>query len=202
VNAGGSVDVTTLLVRWRAGSDEAGEQLMARVHRELRQLAAAHLRRERGGHTLQPSAVVNEVFLRLLPQRAVSWESRAHFYGIAARMTRRVLVDYARRRKAAKRDAGTDRPVTLSGIPEPARDVDRVDVINLHEALSALAALDARQAEIVELRYFGGLTVEEVAEVIGISTATVKREWTTGKLWLRRRMRSLESLERPSARRQ
>jgi len=199
LNTRASADVTTLLTRWRSGSPEAGEQLMARVHRELHRLAAVHLRRERRSHTLQPTAVVNEVYMRLLPQRAVSWESRAHFYGIAARMTRRVLVDYARRRKASKRDGPTTQLLTLSGIPEPARDAGPVEVLDLHQALSALAALDPRQAEIVELRYFGGLTVEEVAEVLQISTATVKRDWTTGKLWLRRRMRSLASAERAAS---
>lgn len=162
---------------------------MAKVQGELRRLAASYLRRERGGHTLQPTAVVNEAYLRLVPQRAVAWENRAHFFGIAARMMRRVLVDHARKRRAAKRDGLAEDPVSISGIPAPAAGVDEVDVIDLHDALTALAALDARQAEIVEMRYFAGLTVEEIAEVLKISPATVKRDWTTAKLWLRRRMK-------------
>jgi len=127
--------------------------------------------------------------MRLLPQRQVSWENRAHFFGIAARMMRRVLVDHARKKRAAKREAGSADPVSISAVPAPAREADQVDVLALHEALSALAELDPRQAQIVEMRYFAGLTVEEVADVLDISPATVKREWATAKLWLRRRMR-------------
>ena len=188
MSARASDDVTALLGRWREGSAEAEEALMAKVQIELRRLAASYLRRERGGHTLQPTAVVNEAYLRLVPQRAVPWENRAHFFGIAARMMRRVLVDHARRRQAAKRDGLVTEPVTISGIPAPAAAVDQVDVLSLNEALSALGALDARQAEIVEMKYFAGLTVDEIGEVLKISPATVKREWTTAKLWLRRRL--------------
>ncbi len=183
----GDEDVTRLLERWRGGSADAEAQLMERVQGELRRLAAAYLRRERPGGTLQPTAVVNEAYLRLLPQRNVSWENRSHFFGIAAKMMRRVLVDHARRKRAVKRDGGGD-PVSISGVAEPAREADVVDVLALHEALGALADLDPRQAEIVEMRYFAGLTVQEVAEVLEISPATVKREWATAKLWLRRRM--------------
>ena len=179
-------DVTLLLARWRTGSSEAEAQLMERVEGELRRLAAAHLRRERPGGTLQATAVVNEAYLRLLPQRKVSWENRAHFFGIAAKMMRRVLVDHARRKRAAKRDGGD--PVSISGVASPAREADAVDVLALHDALAALAKADARQADIVEMRYFAGLTVEEIADVLEISPATVKREWSTAKLWLRRRM--------------
>jgi len=183
-----SDDVTALLARWRGGSAEAGDELMAKVQGELRRIAASYLRRERGGHTLQPTAVVNEAYLRLVPQRMVHWENRAHFFGIAARMMRRVLVDHARKRKAAKRDGLAEEPISISGVAAPAEGPDNVDVLMLHDALSALAAVDPRQAEIVEMRYFAGLTVEEIAEVLNISSATVKREWTTAKLWLRRRM--------------
>jgi RNA polymerase sigma factor (TIGR02999 family) len=189
LSTGGSDEVTALLGRWRAGSAEAEAQLMAKVQVELRRVAAAYLRRERAGHTLQPTAVVNEAYLRLIPQRAVAWENRAHFFGIAARMMRRVLVDHARKRQAAKRGDGfAGDPVSISAVAAPAAVVDQVDVLALHDALSALARLDARQAEIVEMRYFAGLTVEEIAEVLKISPATVKREWTTARLWLRRRM--------------
>jgi RNA polymerase sigma factor (TIGR02999 family) len=184
-------DVTTLLAKWRKGSVEAEAQLMERVQGELRRLAAGYLRRERAGQTLQPTAVVNEAYMRLLPQRGVSWENRAHFFGIAARMMRRVLVDHARRRHAAKRDAGPADPVSISGVASPAREADPIDVLALHDALSKLADLDKRQAEIVEMRFFAGLTVEEIAEVLEISTATVKREWATAKLWLRRQMQGL-----------
>jgi RNA polymerase sigma factor (TIGR02999 family) len=184
-------DVTQLLKRWRKGSREAEAALMERVHGELRRLAAGYMRRERVGKTLQPTAVVNEAYLRLLPQRQVSWENRAHFFGIAARMMRRVLVDHARRKKAIKRDAGPADPVTISGVASPAGEADRVDVLALNEALSALAKFDPRQSEIVEMRFFAGLTVEEIAEVLEISPATVKREWATAKMFLRREMRGL-----------
>jgi RNA polymerase sigma factor (TIGR02999 family) len=185
-----SPDVTALLAGWRAGSAEAEEALMAKVQPELRRLAAAYLRRERQGHTLQPTAVVNEAYLRLVQQRPERWENRAHFFGIAASMMRRVLVDHARRKRAAKRDGVTDSPVTISGVAERREGPDPVDLIDLHDALNELAALDARQADIVEKRYFGGLTVEEIAEVLEISPATVKREWTTAKIFLARRLRA------------
>jgi RNA polymerase sigma factor (TIGR02999 family) len=184
-------DVTQLLKRWRKGSREAESALMERVQGELRRLAAGYMRHERAGRTLQPTAVVNEAYMRLLPQRGVSWENRAHFFGIAAKMMRRVLVDHARRKRAVKRDAGPAEPVSISGVPSPAREADPVDVLALHTALSQLAELDARQAEIVEMRFFAGLTVEEIGEILDISPATVKREWSTAKLWLRRQMQGL-----------
>jgi RNA polymerase sigma-70 factor (ECF subfamily) len=184
-------DVTLLLARWRKGSADAEAELMERVQGELRRLAASYLRRERGGQTLQPTAVVNEAYIRLLPQRGVSWENRAHFFGIAAKMMRRVLVDHARRRHAAKRDAGPADPVSLSGVASPDREADQVDVLALHDALSKLAKLDPRQSEIVEMRFFAGLTVEEIAEVLDIAPATVKRDWATAKMWLKRQMRGL-----------
>jgi len=185
-------DVTQLLKRWRKGSREAEAALMERVHGELRRLAAGYMRRERMGQTLQPTAVVNEAYMRLLPQRNVSWENRAHFFGIAAKMMRRVLVDHARRKKAIKRDAGPGEPVSVTNVPSPGREADQVDLLALNAALSALAELDPRQAEIVEMRYFAGLKVEEIAEVLEISPATVKREWSTAKMWLRHQMRGLD----------
>src|ERR1043166_4095157 len=157
-------DVTQLLKRWRKGSREAESALMERVQGELRRLAAGYLRHERGARTLEPTAVVNEAYIRLIPQRGVSWENRAHFFGIASKMMRRVLVDHARKKRAIKRDAGPGEPVTISGVPSPAREADPVDVLALHTALSELAELDARQADVVEMRFFGGLTVEEIAE--------------------------------------
>jgi RNA polymerase sigma factor (TIGR02999 family) len=183
-------DVTRLLGEWRKGSADAEAALMERVHRELRVLAAAYMRRERGGVTLEPTAVVHEAYLRLLPQRSVAWANRAHFFSIAARMMRRVLVDRARRRRAVKRDGLASGSVSISRVAAARGGADPVDVLDLHEALTALEAIDPRQAEVVEKRYFGGLTVEEIAEAMDISPATVKREWVTARIWLRRRMRA------------
>src|SRR5262249_8056804 len=182
-------DVTQLLERWRKGAPDAEERLMVVVQSELRKLAASYLRRERPGHTLQPTAIVNEAYMRLLPQRGVRWENRAHFFGIAARMMRRILVDHARRKRAAKRDGLGDPMTTLSQVADPSGGQD-VDVLALHDALSELAALDPRQASIVELRYFGGLKIDEVAKAMNISAATVKRELTTATAWLRHRMKA------------
>jgi len=184
-------DVTLLLARWRKGSPDAEAQLMERVQGELRRLAAGYLRRERGGQTLQPTAVVNEAYIRLLPQRGVSWENRAHFFGIAAKMMRRVLVDHARRRHAAKRDAGPAEPLSTTNVPSPTHEADPVDVLALHDALSRLGDAEPRQCEIVEMKFFAGLTVEEIAEVLEISTATVKREWSTAKMWLKGQLKGL-----------
>ena len=181
-------EVTVLLGQWRQGSPEAQEKLMVMVQSELRRLAASYLRRERPGHTLQPTAVVNEAYMRLMPQRGVRWENRAHFFGIAAKMMRRVLVDHARRKRAGKREGFSGDPVSLSQVPDPAGGQD-IDVLNLHQALDDLAVLDPRQAEVVELRYFGGLKIEEIAEAIGVSQATVKRELTTATVWLKHRMK-------------
>ena len=158
------------------------------VQGELRRLAASYLRRERAGHTLQPTAVVNEAYLRLMQQGGVRWENRAHFFGIAAKMMRRVLVDHARRKRAGKREGFSGDPVSLSQVADPAGGQD-IDVLNLHQALDDLAALDPRQADVVELRYFGGLKIEEIAEAIGVSPATVKRELTTATVWHRHRMK-------------
>ncbi len=181
-------EITALLSRWRKGSPEAEEQLMSLVQAELRKLAASYLRRERGGHTLQPTAIVNEAYIRLMPQRGVEWANRAHFFGIAAKMMRRVLVDHARRRRAAKREGFAGDPITLSNVADPVGG-ENIDVLALHEALAELATLDDRQAEIVELRFFGGLKIDEVAEAVGVSPATVKRELTTATVWLRHKMR-------------
>jgi RNA polymerase sigma factor (TIGR02999 family) len=181
-------DITLLLSQWRKGSPEAEEQLMTLVQAELRKLAAGYLRRERGGHTLQPTAIVNEAYIRMMPQRGVAWANRAHFFGIAAKMMRRVLVDHARRRRAAKREGFAGDPLTLSNVADPVGG-ENIDVLALHEALAELATLDERQAEIVELRFFGGLKIDEVAEAVGVSPATVKRELTTATVWLRHKMR-------------
>ena len=175
--------VTQLLIEWSSGRKQALEDLLPLVYGELRRLARQRLRNERPDHTLQPTALVHEAFVRLVDQRRVQWQNRAHFYGIAAKIMRRILVDRARAHRADKRGAGWHR-VTLVGdeTPNTSREVD---MLALDDCLLRLAALDPQQAAIVELRYFGGLTVDETAEVIGISTATVKREWAIAKAWLR-----------------
>ena len=179
-------EVTALLRDWSGGDRAALERLMPIVYQELRRLAASYLRVERPDHTLQPTALVHEAYLRLVEQRGVSWQNRAHFFGIAAQMMRRILVDHARRRQAAKRDAKALRLQTSWDGGESGRDPE---LLALDQALCGLESLDARQARIVELRFFGGLTVEETAEVAGVSPATVKREWRTARAWLAREIR-------------
>lgn len=180
-------DVTELLARWDTGSPDERERLFAAVYGELRRTAAAYMRRERPDHTLQPSALVNEAYLRLVDGSRVRWEDRVHFYGIAARVMRQVLVDHARRRDARKRGARARRDRSLSKLPSPVKGAD-LDVIALHDALTELAALDARQAQIVELRYFVGLTEAETADVMALSPATIRREVAAARFWLGRRM--------------
>jgi len=179
-------DITALLKDWSGGDREALERLMPVVYGELRRLAASYLRSERPGHTLQPTALVHEAYLRLAGQRSVAWANRGHFFGIASRIMRRILVDHARRRRALKRDAAALR-LTTAG----AGSADRApELIALDSALTSLEKLDPEQARVVELRFFGGLTVEETAEATGSSTATVKREWRTARAWLRREIGS------------
>jgi RNA polymerase sigma factor (TIGR02999 family) len=178
--------VTELLRAWADGDDGALERLTPLVEAELRRLARGYMRRERRGHTLQTTALVNEAFLRLTDARRVRWQDRAHFLGISARLMRRVLVDHARSRGYQKRGGGARRVTLNEGLataPEPA-----LDVVALDRALSALAAVDARKGRVVELRYFGGLSVEETAEVLGVSPDTVKRDWRLAKLWLLREL--------------
>jgi RNA polymerase sigma factor (TIGR02999 family) len=184
VDDSGNANVTQLLIDWNNGRNGALQDLLPLVYAELRRIAAQRLRRERPDHTLQPTALVHEAYLRLIDQRRVHWQNRAHFYGVAAQVMRRILVDQARARNAEKRGAGWDR-VTLIGDKTPNGGSRDIDVLALDGALERLAALDAQQERIVELRYFGGLTLDETAEVIGISTATVKREWAIARAWLR-----------------
>lgn len=179
-------DITELLHKWQVGEQGAEAALLERVHQELRQVAAAYLRRERADET--PTSVVNEVYLRLVPQRRVRWVNRSHFFGIAAQMMRRVLVDYARRRHAGKRAHTTADPASLDAIPAPSGRVAPIDVLGLREALHDLAARSPRKADIVRKRYFEDLTIEEIATVMRISPATVKREWAVAILWLRGRL--------------
>jgi RNA polymerase sigma factor (TIGR02999 family) len=177
-----------LLGRWRGGDEQARERVMALVYQELRRRAAAYLRRERAGHTLQPTALVHEAYLRLVDQDRVAWQGRAHFMAVAASMMRRVLMDHGRRQKARKRGGGAVSRVTLDEqlIPSGTRGLD---LFALDEALEALEALDPLKARIVELRAFGGLEVEEAAEVLGVSTPTVKRHWAFALAWLQQRLR-------------
>jgi len=175
-------EVTELLQQWSDGRREALDQLLPRLYAELRRLAASYLRRERPNHTLQPTALVHEAFVKLVDQRAVRWQNRAHFFGIAAQVMRRVLVDYARAHDAAKRGSG-EAPLTLDDRLVAGPGVD-IDVLALDEALTRLASIDAQQSRVVELRFFGGLTMDETAEVLHISPATVGREWTFAKAWL------------------
>jgi len=178
-------ELTRLLVEWRGGRSVAAERLAEAVHAELRKLARAYLRREPSEQTLSPTALINEAYLRLIDQRHVHWQNRAHFFGIAAQCMRRVLVDHARRRRAAKRCHGM--PVTfVDDLAWPHPDVRTAD--DLAEALEGLAKLDARQAQIVELRFFGGFSIDEVAASLDISPATVKRDWLTARLWLKREL--------------
>jgi RNA polymerase sigma factor (TIGR02999 family) len=176
--------ITNLLVKWREGDQAALEELMPLVYGELRRLAARHLRRERAGHTLQATALVHEAYLRLLGERGVSWQNRAHFYAIAARRMRHILVEHARSRDAAKRGGGKYK-LSLSKVDRFAPRGD-VNLLALDEALERLEEIDPQKSRIIELRYFGGLTIEDTAEVLGISPATVKREWSMARAWLRR----------------
>jgi RNA polymerase sigma factor (TIGR02999 family) len=177
-----------LLARARSGSREAQEALLERVHAELRKLAASYLRRERPNHTLQPTALVHEAYLRLVPQLDVDWANRAHFFGIAASMMRRVLVDHARNRAAKKRDGLAPAPLTMSNVAAPDDPRKAFLVMDLHKALEELAAINPRQAEVIEKREFAGMTIEELAKEMKIAPATVKRAWSAGMVWLKKRL--------------
>ena len=183
-NAPDNAHITQLLIAWSDGRREALDDLMPIVYADLRRVAAGYMRREAAGHALQPTALVHEAYVRLVDQKQVKWRNRAHFFGVAAVLMRRILVDHARRRRAEKRGGDWER-VTLAG-DEVATDTHKeIDVLALDEALERLAQFDPQQERIVELRYFGGLTIDETAEVVGISAATVVREWTIAKAWLR-----------------
>jgi len=181
--SGSDNSITALLLQLSAGNREVEAQLIPQVYGELRRLAARYMRHERGEHTLQPTALVNEAYVQLVKQPRVPWQSRAHFYATASQLMRNILVDHARRRVAAKR-GGLQRQVTLSESVLQAQD-RTIDVLVLHEALEHLAQLDTRQARIVELHFFGGLNFDEIAEVLGISDRTVKRDWTMARAWLK-----------------
>jgi len=184
-----SQPVSALLAKWQAGDEEALRCLLPIVYNELRRLAHRYLQRERPGHTLQSTALVHEAYLRLMKQEGLAFESRAHFFGICAQLMRQILVEHARSQRAAKRDFG--RRLTLDDAANAAR-IRSVDLIALDDALTDLAKLDQKQSRIVELRYFGGLSIEETSQVLGVSPATIKREWATARAWLHHEMSRTE----------
>lgn len=184
-----SQSVSELLVKWRAGDAEALEVLIPLVYSELRRIAQHQLRQERPDHTLQSTALVHEAYMRLTKQAPVEIENRAHFLAVASRLMRQILVDHARGHRAAKRGGGYKLELTEASASQPGLNLD---LIALDAALNELARLDAQQASIVELRFFGGLSIEEAAQVIGVSRTTIKREWATARAWLRREMAKSE----------
>jgi RNA polymerase sigma factor (TIGR02999 family) len=176
--------LTQLLVRWRGGDREALDALMPLVYDELRRLAHYYLQRERSDHTLQSTALVHEAYMRMLGQNLPDWQNRAHFFGVAARLMRQILAEYARSHQAAKRGGDACKVTLDEGALVPQKT--DVDVIQLDDALQDLAKLDEQQSRIVELRFFAGLSIDDTSEVLGISPATVAREWTTARIWLHR----------------
>jgi RNA polymerase sigma factor (TIGR02999 family) len=187
MTSGSAHVVTDLLQAWASGDQGALDELLPLVYDELRRQAKRYMRVQPAGHTLQTTALVHEAYLRLVGQSSVEWNGRAHFFGVASKAMRSILVDHARARRADKRGKSA-RAMTLDaaiGVPGPQASVD---VLALHEALERLAGLDARKSQLVELRYFGGLGIEEAAAVLGVSPATVKREWITARAWLRREL--------------
>jgi RNA polymerase sigma factor (TIGR02999 family) len=181
----GSDDITQILLKWSDGDNAALEELMPLVHDELRRLAVRYLRHERANHTLQPTALVNEAYMRLVDQQKVEWQSRAQFFGLAARLMRNILVDYARKHSTSKRGGDFQR-VSLDA--NQAAVLPQVDFLALHEALAGLATFDLQKSQIVELRFFGGLSIDETAEVLNIGHATVERDWKLARAWLRREL--------------
>jgi len=183
-------EVSRLLQKWRTGDDAASSKLIRLVYTELRRLAARHMRQERPGHTLQATALVHEAYLKLLGQRNVAWDVHAHFIGIASRLMREILVEHARKRQALKR-GGLERKTYLEDTMALASPNQSLDVVVLDTALKRLEKLDPQQCRIVELRFFGGLSVDETAAVLGISPRTVKRDWSVAKVWLHREIGTL-----------
>ena len=179
--------ITQLLIAWRNGEAKALDDLMPLVHRELKRIARNFMRRQNAGHTLQTTALVNEAFVRLVDSDKVNWQDRSHFFAISAQLMRRVLVDAARRKNSAKR-GGARVQVTLAD-DLSSTDEDQVDVVAIDDALKRLALLNQRQCHIVELRYFGGLTEDEIAETLDISPRTVRRDWNLARAWLYRELK-------------
>ena len=179
--------VTQLLIDWSKGDQAALDRLMPLVFSELRRLATNYLRRERQGHTLQPTALVNEAYLRLVDQKNAKWQNRAQFFGISAQLMRRILVDHARQHQAAKRGGSQQQRLSITSAEKIVKDSE-VDLLALNEALDELGKMDPQQSKIVELKFFGGLSIEETAEVLGVGHATVERDWKMARAWLRRQL--------------
>jgi RNA polymerase sigma-70 factor, ECF subfamily len=179
--------ITQLLTKWSKGDQSALDELMPLVYEELRRLASAYLRRERAGHTLQPTALVNEAYLKLVGQRSAHWQNRAQFYGIAAQLMRRILVDHARVKYAEKRGGAEQQRLSITSA-QGLSTKPNLDVLALNEALDELATLDPQQSRIVELKFFAGLSIEETAEIMGLGHATVERDWKMARAWLRRKL--------------
>ena len=180
-------NLTQLLISYGEGNREALEALLPEVYQELRRLAQSYMRKEGSGHTLQATALVHEAFFKLIDQKSVQWQNRAQFFGVAAQLMRRILIDHARVRKAQKR-GGSQAKIAFDEAVHWSESEEGPDLVALDEALERLAAIDPRQAKTVELRYFGGLSIEEAAHVLGTSPATVKRDWTLAKAWLYREL--------------
>ncbi len=179
--------ITQLLIDWSKGDQAALDRLMPLVYSELRRLASNYLRRERMGHTLQPTALVNEAYLKLVDQRNARWQNRAQFFGISAQLMRRILVDHARQNQAAKRGGSEKQRLSITSAEAFVKQSE-VDLLALNEALEQLSEMDPQQGRIVELKFFGGLSIEETAEVLGIGHATVERDWKMARAWLRRQL--------------
>lgn len=179
--------VTQLLVDWSKGDQKALDKLMPLVCSELRRLASNYLRRERQGHTLQPTALVNEAYLKLIDQKNARWQNRAQFFGVSAQLMRRILVDHARAHQAGKRGGSDQQRLSITSAGQLSEKPE-TGLLALHEALNELTEIDPQQGRIVELKFFGGLSIEETAEVLGIGHATVERDWKMARAWLRRKL--------------
>lgn len=190
MESGAAGEVTILLNQISSGSSEAANQLIPLVLHELRRLARHYMKTERPGHTLQPTALVNEAYLRLVGDQARDWRNRAHFIGVSACVMRRILIDYARRRQAAKRSVGEQAVVESYADPEVFSYEQAEELLALNSALDRLDQMNSRQRQVVEMRYFGGLSLEETAEALGVSAMTVKRDWTAARAWLKGQVRA------------
>lgn len=183
-----SESVTQLLIEWSTGNQKALDRLMPLVYNELHRLASYYLRRERPDHTLQPTALVNEAYLKLIDQKHAKWQNRAQFYGVAAQLMRRILVDHARQRQASKRGGADQQRLSITSADQLHAKQPQLDLLALHRALEELKEFDPQQERIVELKFFGGLSNEETALVMGVGHATVEREWKTARAWLRQKL--------------
>jgi RNA polymerase sigma factor (TIGR02999 family) len=191
-----SPDITLLLRQAGEGKENAPDELLNAVYEELRRLASAYMRRERSDHTLQPTALVHEAYVQLVGWKNVNWQNRAHFFAVAARIMRQVLIEHARQKSSVKRGGSWQKIVFNEAISFSGQDVKEFDLLEINDAINALAEFDKRQARIVELKFFGGLTDEETGEALGVSSKTVQREWTLAKAWLRRRLKGCDKNDR------